>query len=211
MDESRDSRESPEITARPDLGRPPKREKVATFKGLLGPLPARLRHGTVVPPERQTLDARGAIGAPYRALDWLELMERRGAISPEMRAGGDRYASDFRAAHLDPLRALRIDRPRIEHPHGPPSAPAAEALSARGRIQAAQRALGGPGSPCERAAWHVLGFGRSVAEWCREEGGWLRQETAKGIVIGALAVLAAHYGMAPGTKPTPSGRGPAAD
>ena len=177
----------------------------------MGLLPSRLRHGPILPPERQIADARGGIGAPYRALDWLELMERRGAISPEMRAGGDRYAADFRAAHLDPLRALRIDRPRVEHAHGTHAAPAAQALSARGRIQAAQRALGGPGSPCERAAWHVLGFGRSVAEWCREEGGWLRQETAKGIVIGALAVLAAHYGMAPRAEPKPRARVPAAD
>jgi hypothetical protein len=45
----------------------------------------------------------------------------------------------------------------------------------------------------------VAGLGRSVKEWSALEG-WngrtLNQYEAKGILVGALAVLAVHYGYA---------------
>ena len=161
----------------------------------MGPTWERRQHGPVEVPSRQVVDTAGGIGAPYRSLDWLDLMARRGTITKEMRAAGDRFAADFHHAQYGSLRAVRLDRLRTGPNERAPSDPAESALDARRRVAAAQRALGGLGSPCERAIWHVLGFGRTIAEWCRAEGGWLRQETAKGILVGALGVLASHYGL----------------
>ncbi len=158
------------------------------------PTRERMAHGPVEPPARQVMDARGEIGAPFRGVDWLTLMARRGVVSEAMRAAGERFSDDFRLSLLDPVRAVRLDRPR--------AAPGAAVqdlsdgvLGARRRVANARRALGGAGSPCERAAWHVLGFGHTVAEWCRADGGRMRADTAKGILVGALGVLAVHYGL----------------
>ncbi|MHB1217808.1 MAG: DUF6456 domain-containing protein [Alphaproteobacteria bacterium] len=158
------------------------------------PTPERMAHGPVEPPARQIVDARGEIGAPFRGVDWLALMARRGVVTDSMRAAGERFSGDFRLALLDPVRAIQLDRPRVQ------TGAAANDLSggvlgARRRIAGARRALGGAGSPCERAAWHVLGFGHTVAEWCRADGGRMRADTAKGILVGALGVLAVHYGL----------------
>ena len=56
---------------------------------------------------------------------------------------------------------------------------------------------GAIGSPGGCAVWHVAGLGQSVREWSAQEG-WngrtLNQYEAKGILVGALGVLAVHYG-----------------
>ena len=68
---------------------------------------------------------------------------------------------------------------------------------ARKRMHEALDAVGGISSPGGCAVWHVAGLGRSVKEWSAVEG-WngrtLNQYEAKGILVGALAVLAVHYG-----------------
>lgn len=173
-----------------------KRVKVgsADHASIVLPTTERMRQGLVEPPERQIADAKGEIGAPFRSVDWLALMARRGVVTEPMRAAGERFSDDFRLALLDPVRAVRLDRPRIQT--GTPSHDLSDGvLGARRRVAGARRALGGAGSPCERAAWHVLGFGHSVAEWCRADGGRMRADTAKGILVGALGVLAVHYGL----------------
>lgn len=170
-------------------------------KGSQGGAPAivlptneRMAQGPVEPPVRQIADARGEIGAPFHGVDWLTLMARRGVVTETMRAARERFSGDFRLALLDPVRAVRLDRPRVQA--GAVSHDLSDGvLGARRRVTGARRALGGAGSPCERAAWHVLGFGHTVAEWCRADGGRMRADTAKGILIGALGVLAVHYGL----------------
>lgn len=171
-----------------------KKRARGTNTAIVVPTPERMAQGQVEPPDRQIADVRGEIGAPFRSLDWLALMARRGVVTEPMRVAGERFSDDFRLALLDPVRAIRLDRPRVQAGAVPPE-PSDGVLGARRRIAAARRALGGAGSPCERAAWHVLGFGRTVAEWCRADGGRMRADTAKGILIGALGVLAVHYGL----------------
>lgn len=175
-----------------------RKKKTKTARGnvpaIVMPTPERIAHGLVEAPTHQIADARGEIGAPFRGVDWLSLMARRGVVTEPMREAGERFADDFRLALLDPVRAVRLDRPRMQT-GGTPQDPSDGVLGARRRIAGAQRALGGAGSPCERAAWHVLGFGRTVAEWCRADGGRMRADTAKGILVGALGVLAVHYGI----------------
>jgi len=99
----------------------------------------------------------------------------------------------FQLAHLDPLRAadiVREGRGNGAGPHG--------SERARRRIIAAMDALGGHGSPCATAAWFVLGCELSMREWAMREG-WggrpLREEVAKGTLVGALGVLAKHFGV----------------
>lgn len=161
---------------------------------LVLPTRERLAHGPVEPPAHQIADARGEIGAPFRGVDWLTLMARRGVVTESMRAAGERFCDDFRLALLDPVRAIRLDKPRA--PAGAVTTELSDGVvGARRRVAGARHALGGAGSPCERAAWHVLGFGHTVAEWCRADGGRMRADTAKGILVGALGVLAVHYGL----------------
>jgi hypothetical protein len=158
------------------------------------PTPERMAQGPVEMPARQIADARGEIGAPFCGVDWLALMARRGVVTETMRAAGERFSDDFRLALLDPVRAIRLDRARVQAGSAVPE-PSDGVLGARRRVAGARRALGGAGSPCERAAWHVLGFGHTIAEWCRADGGRMRADTAKGILVGALGVLAVHYGF----------------
>src|SRR5207253_5496942 len=53
-----------------------------------GPTPERLRQGRVEQLDRSIADAAGRPGRPYRAVDTLMVMERRGSISAGMRQAG---------------------------------------------------------------------------------------------------------------------------
>jgi hypothetical protein len=58
-------------------------------------------------------------------------------------------------------------------------------------------ALGGISSPAGSCVWHVVGLQRSVREWAIRQGwgGQLVEQTeARGILVAALGVLAAHLG-----------------
>ena len=80
---------------------------------------------------------------------------------------------------------------------GTGSANEASSLLARKRLGQALDAVGGLTSPGGCAVWHVAGLGQSVKE-CSTLDGWngrtLNQYEAKGILVGALGVLAVHYG-----------------
>jgi hypothetical protein len=107
-------------------------------------------------------------------------------------------AKDFQAAfivaQLDSLRALPIMRvpgtgqdPELNE----------RQLHARGRVHEAMAALGGISSPAGSCVWHVVGLQRSVREWAMRQG-WggrpVEQTEARGILVAALGVLAAHLG-----------------
>jgi hypothetical protein len=57
-------------------------------------------------------DESGRMARPYRAVDTLAAMERRGSITPGMRHATEDFRSRFVTAQLDPLRALDYSRPR---------------------------------------------------------------------------------------------------
>ena len=153
----------------------------------------RLQHGRVERSAETMPDASGGIGRPYIAEGLLGMLERRGQISRAQRQAGEEFAEWFRIAALDPLRAADMGQ-RI--PSGMPAAGLA-IEHARRRVNAALDACGGIGSPCGCAAWYILGLELSVAEFARREG-WsgrpMRHETARHLLVGALSVLAAHYG-----------------
>lgn len=56
-------------------------------------------------------------------------------------------------------------------------------------------------SPTGSCVWHVVGVQHSLREWALRQG-WngkpLRQESAQSILVGALGVLARHYGYREG-------------
>jgi hypothetical protein len=97
-------------------------------------------------------------------------------------------------AQLDPLRALPILR--VPGTGREPDLNERQ-LHARWRVHKALEALGGISSPAGSCVWHVVGLQRSVREWAMRQG-WggrtVEQTEARGILVAALGVLAAHLG-----------------
>src|SRR5438874_6492969 len=77
------------------------------------PTPERSNHGVVERFERTIGDSSGRPGRPYRFVDTLAAMERRGSITAGMRQAGEDFRDRFAVAQLDPLRAFDISRSRI--------------------------------------------------------------------------------------------------
>jgi len=157
----------------------------------------RLRHGPVEVSSVIADDA-GRPSRPYRAVDTLMMMERRGSITAAMRQAGEDFRRRFAAAQLDPLRALdpaRLslgDKPSRRDTH----APGLRAEAARSAVWRAIKAVGGIASPAGSCLWHVVGWERSLKEWAQEQG-WegrrVSQEAASGILIAALGALETHF------------------
>ncbi|MDE2229434.1 MAG: hypothetical protein KGL11_10395 [Alphaproteobacteria bacterium] len=168
--------------------RPPRVEALA-------PTPERWAKGDLAPLPRAIADEHGRPSRPYRAEDTLARMQRLGTISAEMRQAGDDFHALFALAHLDPLGApdLRRVRQGVREQHV-----SARAEDARRKVWTALKALGGPASPSGSCVWHVVGCGWTLKEWSLRAG-WsgraLTPETASGILIGALGVLQALYGL----------------
>ncbi|HWB50193.1 MAG TPA: hypothetical protein VG651_13865 [Stellaceae bacterium] len=160
--------------------------------------PERLRQGPVELVPAVIADAAGRLARPYRAVDTLTLMERRGSITAGMRQAGEDFRRRFALAQLDPLRALDIarlslgDKPSYQDHH----APGLRVEAARAAVWRAIRAAGGIASPAGSCLWHVVGWERSLKEWALEQG-WagkrVSQEAASGILIATLGALEAHF------------------
>lgn len=154
--------------------------------------PERDSHDTVRRARDQVVDSHGSIGRPYLVDTTLDRLLRRGDITGAQHLAGNTFAGWFALAHLDPLRAAdmgqridagqRTDGSGVEH--------------ARRRVNGALDALGGLGSPCGSACWHILGMQATIADWARREG-WagrpIRHESATLVLVGGLSVLAAHF------------------
>jgi hypothetical protein len=162
----------------------------------VAPTPERHNHGLIERAERPLTDNLGRPARPYRAVDTLAAMERRGTITPEMRQAGEDFRSRFAAAQLDPLSAFDITRLRVGRNSGSRSTemPGLRIEHARDVVWRAILAVGGPGSAGGSCLWHVLGLERTLKEWALEQG-WngrrVSQEAASGILIGALGALEA--------------------
>jgi hypothetical protein len=158
----------------------------------------RLQHGPIEQTPTVIADADGRPARPYRAVDTLTIMERRGSITAGMRQAGEDFRRRFAVAQLDPLRALDLarlslgDKPASRGDH----APGLRVEAARNAVWRAIRAVGGIASPAGSCLWHVVGWERSLKEWAQEQG-WagrrVSQEAASGILIAALGALEAHF------------------
>jgi len=162
--------------------------------------PERSQHGRVKRARETVADASGGIGRPYEVESLLNKLERRGDISPEHRQAGELFARLFRRAHLDPLRSPSW----LRQGGGTPAPDGADHTErAQQKIHDAVIACGGMHSPAGCASWFVLGVEMSIREWALREG-WngrsLNEHVAKGILLGALSVLALHFGLEPRKK-----------
>jgi len=158
----------------------------------------RYQHGVVERLERTIGDSSGRPSRPYRSVDTLAAMERRGSITAGMRQAGEDFRDRFAVAQLDPLRAFDSSRPRIGSGAGFRSGkePGSRIENAREVVWRAILAVGGLSSAGGSCVWHVLGWQRSLKEWALEQG-WsgrrVSQEAASGILIASLGALEAHF------------------
>ena len=164
-----------------------------------GPTPERRQHGAVERLERAIGDVAGHPSRPYRAVDTLAIMQRRGSITAGMRQAGEDFRARFATAQLDPLRALDLSHLRLGERglRADRDGPALRIEAARTTVWRAIQGVGGIASPAGSCLWHVLGWERSLKEWALEQG-WsgrrVSQESASGILIAALGALESHFG-----------------
>jgi hypothetical protein len=164
-----------------------------------GPTPERRRHGPVERAAPAIAYAAGHPAHPYRALDTLLVMERRGSITAGMRQAGEDFRARFALAQLDPLRAADLTHLRLDgERRRDRDAPGLRIETARRTVWGAIQAVGGIASPAGSCLWHVLGWQRTLKEWALEQG-WagrrVSQEAASGIFVAALGALEAHFAM----------------
>lgn len=170
------------------------RRHLAAAHALLAPSIERQQHDRITLDVGTMLDEGGLISQPYRVESMLQRMLRLGDIGERELDAGEMFQRIYRIAHLDPMKCLDLMQEiRAQGTHGNNGVE-----HARHRINAAMQALGGHGSACGSCAWFVLGDEISIAAWARREG-WggrpLREEVAKGTLIGTLGVLASHFGL----------------
>ena len=160
------------------------------------PTDERRRHGPVERLERSIADEAGRAARPYRAVDTLATMERRGTITAGMRTAAEDFRARFATAQLDPLKAFDYSRPKSGSSRADAREPGLRIEAAREHVWRAVVAVGGPDSPGGSCLWHVVGCERSLKEWALGQG-WngrqVSQEAASGILVAALGALEAHY------------------
>jgi flavin-binding protein dodecin len=162
------------------------------------PTAERLRHGPVERFDRAIADAHNNASRPYRALDTLAIMERRGSITAGMRQAGEDFRTRFATAQLDPLRALDISQVRLgdRSSRHPDEGSGLRIEAARDAVWRAIQSVGGIASPAGSCIWHVVGWECSLKAWAVEQG-WngrrVSQETASGILVAALGALEAYF------------------
>jgi hypothetical protein len=166
------------------------RRQASDLEPILDPTTERMRHGVVERFVRPIADEYGLPSRPFRAVDTLTAMERRGSITAEMRAAGEDFRALFQRAHLDPLHAARLERCGGAGFSPMPPGPRIEA--ARTNVWHAIRRVGGLASPAGSCLWHVVGLEQTIKAWALEQS-WRRkpvdQETGAGILIATLGML----------------------
>ena len=171
------------------------RRRRAGGEAVMPPTAERLARGEVERLPRAIADEEGRPARPFHAPDTLLLMERRRTITAAMREAGENFRALFRLAHLDPLRAVDLAKvpESVRELHV-----SERQAEARKRIDAVMRALGGHKSPAGSCIWHVVGEEKSVKDWALRaswSGRAMKPDTASGVLVGALGVLQAHYGL----------------
>ena len=156
-------------------------------------LPVRQRHGDLLVPVYEA-DPDGRPVVHHRVVDTIGRMLRNASISREMHDAARDFAATFTIAQFDTIVCMSLDRPSGSRNAADPTD---AQLDARRRVAGAIDALGGLGSPAGGCVWHVVGLQCSIREWSMRQG-WggkpIGEKQAHGILVGALGVLARHYG-----------------
>ena len=156
----------------------------------IAPTPERWARGDVEALPHAIQDEAGRPARPYRHIDTLALMMRKGTISAAMRQAGDDFHALFMRASLEPLRAADLSRV----PGGAARRELSETQAeARRRVARTLERLGGIASPAGSCLWHVVGCEWSVKDWALRQG-WggrpISQEAASGMLVAALGAIA---------------------
>jgi hypothetical protein len=167
---------------------------VPTLEDLSKPSSWRLQHGGFADGERVADPETGTPISHRRAVDTLGQMLSNGTITREMHDAAAIFRVKFRTASLDALRPVSWDRVS----GGGGDSVTERQVMARRQVGDAIEALGGFDSAAGSAVWHVVGTECSVREWAQRQG-WggrsIGAPQAQGMLIAALGVLAAHYGL----------------
>jgi hypothetical protein len=160
----------------------------------IAPTRERWQKGDVELMSAAIADEAGRPARPYRRVDLLGWMARKGTISAEMRQAGEDFHALFQHAALDPLRAPDLAR----MPHGRHLVERSEAQeAARQKLSRALTAVGGLASPAGSCLWYVVGCENSIKDWALRQG-WngrpIGQEQASGVLVAALGTLQAWWG-----------------
>ena len=161
-----------------------------------GPTRERWQKGDVEILAAAIADEGGRPSRPYRRVDLLGWLARKGTITPEMRQAGEDFHALFQRASLDPLRAPDLART----PHlGARRLDRSESQeAAREKLSRALAAVGGLSSPAGSCLWFVVGCENSIKDWALRQG-WngraIGQEQASGVLVAALGTLQAWWGM----------------
>ncbi|WP_027286116.1 hypothetical protein [Rubritepida flocculans] len=154
----------------------------------------RLQHGGFDEGVRGTDPDTGTPILHRRAIDSLGVLLANGSITREMHEAGVIFRGVFQRAALDRVRVM----PMIRIPGGTADLLSESQAVARERVARAMRHLGGFASPAGSIAWYVLGLEHSVRDWALRQG-WngraVNPAQAQGILLGALGMLGAHYGL----------------
>jgi hypothetical protein len=133
----------------------------------VAPTAERQARGDVERPSQSIADNAGRPARPFRAVDTLATMVRRGSISPAMQQAGEDFRALFHLGNLEPLRASDLGR----IPQGIRDTPISlRQGEARKKIRDALAILGGLASPAGSCVWHVVGCEWSLREWSLREG-----------------------------------------
>lgn len=171
--------------------RPARRRHLNGEGDIIAPSPERLAHGTVERLAMPIADGAGRVSRPYRNVDVLATMFRRGSITATMRDAGEVFRGDFSRAHLEALRAGDVLRTA-----GRRGDPGLNAMDARQAVWRAILTVGGLASAGGSCLWGVLGSDLTLREWACTQG-WngrrVSQEAASWILVTVLGTLEAHY------------------
>lgn len=167
-------------------------DAVEAAAAVVEPPRARRRHDRIERVEgRELIDAEGNVANPFRAVDTLELMFRRGSIDEAMKNAGNDFRDKFALAQLDALRAADMARTGHGWQGGVPVGTRIQ--RARDEVWDTICSVGGIASPGGSVLWHVLGWGQSLSDWAALQGWANRKVTphaAGGILIATLGMLA---------------------
>ncbi len=161
----------------------------------IAPTPERRRQSLIERAAQVIADEQGRVARPYRAPDTLTLLLRKNRITPEMHQAGEDFHALFLTAQFQPLRAADLAR----LPDGMRELPLTLAqVEARKKVWDALKRLGGMTAPAGSCVWHVVGCEWTMKDWALRQGWngrYFSQEAASGILVGALGVLQAHFGL----------------
>jgi hypothetical protein len=126
-----------------------------------------------------------------KRLSYLERLERSGTITSGMLSGAEKFGFHFQRAGLERYATINLFRIM----GGVGESAQENALFHRREVRKAVEVLGG--GLASSLIWDVCGLEQPISHWTAAKkiaGVRMSDDHAKGMLIGALEILARHYG-----------------